>query len=888
MDASEKFIPPAFNLELQERPRLVQGVIASIEANAVTCVVAPTGCGKSALLLQVMEAWSARAGRDRCLWYGCDRFDREAWRFVALLARSVTGAAPSAVPGRGAIEALMSANDPKGVADAIVADGRRVVLFLDNFHLCDVEETARALDILIAESRGLLHPVLTSRRAPHLALGQLRMRGLVGEFDAQDLAFTEAEARNFIGHDCRADADAVDKIIGKTEGWAVALQLVRLLSRAGGSLRQLSQDFSGADQDIGQFLNEEVLRSLPDAMRDFLLAVCPLDRISASLAEAVTLKPDAPALFDEMKERNLFVAPLDRGGRQVRLHSMFRQFLITQASRQGEKPLFESLIRAAAWHRERGEWIEAADYAFRAHREELAAHWLEEGAEELLTRQGETARFLSCAERLPAALRARPAIAYWMIWAALFSGAHDRAAGLLAEHEAVLKRQRGYEVQVGLLRFLIAYFAHRHVEAMALGKQWLTLEPAGSAFDRATVAAGLALCHRTQLDMQGARRALELSRQFIAEIASDYGTAWVATLTAQFLLIQGRPAAARDEIQKTLDKSQLGDFMRGSSELVLAEAYYEMDERDQARQLVKRSLSTVAQHGNIDIAFSGWTVAVRLALLDHGPEAALDLLRQVQALGVRRFGTSILRQIQCLREEIVLDLDYEVRRGLEFVVAEGVDGDGAAASPTPEIAETLKLIGAYRSIVSGNPRRAVAEIMPVMAATRSGGRLRRWAMASCIKASAHHAAGDMNFALRALMEAIEVCAPLGLRRCLLDHAAVIRPLAPALAGHVKTIRDSLTPEAAALALRLAGGNPDEGVGGDEAADDRPAVAATLSRKEFKVLIMVSQGMTNHQITERLFVSLPTVKWHLRNIYDKLEVRSRTAAVAKARALGVLQ
>lgn len=67
----------------------------------------------------------------------------------------------------------------------------------------------------------------------------------------------------------------------------------------------------------------------------------------------------------------------------------------------------------------------------------------------------------------------------------------------------------------------------------------------------------------------------------------------------------------------------------------------------------------------------------------------------------------------------------------------------------------------------------------------------------------------------------------------------------------------------------------------------PAAPIALSRKESRVLTMVSQGLTNGEITERLFVSLPTVKWHMRNIFTKLDVRTRTAAVARARALGML-
>lgn len=892
MGRHEKFSPPTFNLELVPRGRLIEAIRASIAGNTVTLVTAPTGSGKSALMAQVLDAWRGRGGE--AAWFGCDHFDAEAGRFVSMLEQAVAGCHgdgrghDEGVEGdRTTIEALLSAHDPKGLADAIVSRGRRIVFFIDNFHLCDSEETAHALDVLIREGRGLVHAVIGARRGVRLALGHLRLRGLVGEFDAGDLAFSPEEARRLIGHDCRADADAVERVIRRTEGWAAGLQLVRLLVAAGASLRQLAQEFSGADQDIGQFLNEEVFRTLPPPLRDFLLRVGPLDNITAELSEAVTGDGAARDHFHDMQERNLFVMRLDRHGSQIRLHALFRDFLIMQAQRQDPALVARSLRRAALWHHGKGDWIEAIDYAFRAGEGGLAADWLEACAPELLTRRGETARFLSCAERLPPADPTWPRIAFWMAWAALFSGDYDRAGQIMDAHVETLRRQDPQGRQLGLLRFLIAYFTHRHGDALVLGRDWLEGAATETPFDRATVAVAMALCQRGQIDMAGALKSLDLARREIARANTSYGLGWVTTLSALFFLLQGRPEAACKEIEEMLARNQPSELMRASAELVLADACYERGQLDQARLLIRRSLPSIAQHGNIDIALCGWRVAARLALIDKGPEAALDLLRDMEPLSIRRFGAPALRMLHLIRNEIILDLGPVVRRGLD--IADGGD-PGDAAADTPELAERQRLLNAKQNLVSGHARRAIADILPIVAATRASGRLRLWVQACCVKAAAHHADGETTFALRTLVEAVEKAASLGLARSILDHEAILRPLAPAIAQHVASIRDSLPAEVLALVAQWAGTPPPAPDDDDEdaAASGDAAARASLSKKEYRVLAMVSQGLTNGQITERLFVSLPTVKWHLRNIFDKLDVRTRTAAVAKARSMGMLQ
>lgn len=885
MGSFAKFTPPAFNLPLVERRRLVDAMTTSMTCNAMTLLVAPTGSGKSALLVQAMEKWLIRGGE--VAWYACDRFDAEAGHFLSMLEKAISADVCDVGQDSRVLGPLFLAHDPKGLADTIVARGRRMVVFIDNFHLCDSDEVVAAVDVLVRESQGLLHLAISARRVPRLTLGHLRLRGLVREFDAAELAFTIDEARQLIGPGGQADAGSVERVIQRTEGWAAGLQLVRLLIQSGASLRHLAEEFSGANQDVGQLLNEEVFRTLPPAFQAFLLKVGPLDCISVELAEAVTGDPSAHRWFHELYERNLFVLPLDRQRTQVRLHALFRDFLIMQGGRQDPTLAVRSLRRAAQWYRDRGDWIEAIEHAIAAGDLHSAEQWLEARASELITADGETARFLNFAERLEKGGRQRPGIVLWRIWAVLFSGDYGRANDLMAGHLHALKAYDPGGRQLGLVQFVVAYFAHRYVDALQYGQRWLACDSGANAFERETVWLASALCHRTQLDMAQALKFCDLARQEIARAPTGYGLAWLATVSGHFMLVQGHPAAACREIEGMLARQKPNRFMEGTAELVLADAYYERGQFDQARYLVRRSLPTIAHHCIADIALCGWRVAAKLALQERGAPAALDLLRDVEPLAIRRFGLVALKMLRLLRAEIILEFDPEIRRNLE-IADPGDDTEIPTELDTPEIAEWQRLLNAKSSLISGHPKRAIAECLPILTATRASRRLRLWVQASCVKAAAHQDNGEATFALRTLVEAIEQAAELGMRQSIVDQRAILRPLVPALTHYLAAGKAGLTPDVVALIEQLTGKAgtfvPDD----DDGTDGEMVAGAGLSKKEYRILTMVSQGMTNGQVVERMFISLPTVKWHLHNIYTKLGVRTRTAAVAKARTLGMLQ
>ena len=131
-------------------------------------------------------------------------------------------------------------------------------------------------------------------------------------------------------------------------------------------------------------------------------------------------------------------------------------------------------------------------------------------------------------------------------------------------------------------------------------------------------------------------------------------------------------------------------------------------------------------------------------------------------------------------------------------------------------------------------------------------------------------AGKRVSAADFLSSALRLAAPEGYLRAFLEEGAAVMSLLPRV-HHVE-------PEFVRAVLEQ-GHRPPDRVG------SQPLIEP-LSERELEVLRLIAEGLTNRGIAARLFLSLPTIKWHTGHIYGKLGVNSRTAAVAKARALGL--
>jgi len=463
-----KLFVPALGTRSVQRPRLRNALEKARNAR-LTLVVAPAGWGKSTLLAQ----WLCDGGVP-CGWLSLDAADDDVTRFWRYLLVAVQQA--DAGVGSAALRRLDTAgvDVERDVLPVLVNElagaGRDLLLVLDDYHLVRSRPVHRSVAGLLDHAPASLHLVISSRTDPPLPLSRLRVAGDLVEVRAEQLRFTAEEAASMLHRAAVSELSAgeVQRLVDRTEGWAVGLQLaaLRLADRADRQARvDFVERFTGADRHIVDYVGEEVLDALPSQLRDFLLQTSVLSRLSAPLANAVTDGTDAARMLAEIQRGNLFLTALDDEGRWYRYHQLFRDLLAFELQRSG---LVEPTVlhrRAAEWFRGHGELGEAVLHALSSGDLGFAAELIAQGWRpefnlgHLQTVQG----WLTALP--PAKLAADPRLTEAQVWLYLDRGRLDDAAASLSAAE-------GTAADDGHLRVLRALHTFK-TGNVPLAAEWL-------------------------------------------------------------------------------------------------------------------------------------------------------------------------------------------------------------------------------------------------------------------------------------------------------------------------------------------------------------------------------------------------------------------------------
>jgi LuxR family transcriptional regulator, maltose regulon positive regulatory protein len=449
--ARTKLTRPRLRRDVVERAPLLRALRMFALERRLTLVCAPAGYGKSTLLAQLCESLGDAA---QSVWLALDVDDNDSNRlFLSLLAalRDVElewPVDPAALVGQLDAGAAGARAALAGLVNALCSyEGERLLVVLDDLHRVTDASALALLDEIV----GLLPPevgfVIGTRIEPELSLARWRAGGELGELRMADLQFDEADAQAFARSRGLADAgEFAREALPLTQGWAAGLQLV-----AGASaVAKAGPETARTRRHLFDYFAREVLAGLDPELRDFVLQTAVLPELTPALCRAVSGRADAHALLERLYRRNLFVSALDEALPALRLHDLFRDFLLAELERAAPHSLPELHARAA--HAETlpqravAHWLQARRWG-----DALAA--ILECAEALLAEGGHAtlARWL---EQLPADVRRLPeahhvvGLCAWWGWNWLTAREHlERAcAGYRGAG-----RQRHYVAALGLL-----------------------------------------------------------------------------------------------------------------------------------------------------------------------------------------------------------------------------------------------------------------------------------------------------------------------------------------------------------------------------------------------------------------------------------------------------
>jgi LuxR family transcriptional regulator, maltose regulon positive regulatory protein len=862
----------------------------------IVLVVAPAGYGKSTLMAQ----WHGQLLERKvpCAWLSLDPDDDDKVRFMRHLVAALDKAGARIGQAMGANLSADFPSGPKTLLEALAYDlaglEQRVVLFLDDLHFVQSTEVLEILDWLVNYAPHTLQRVIGSREKPRLRLSGLRVRRQMFELDMRQLRFDSQEAAEFyrkrLGQDL--PKDDLERLLTKTEGWPAALELVALALSDPTDRDEFIEQFAGTDSSLVEYLGEALLSRLDERTRNFVFRISMFDRISGSLAQALG-EADAEERLHGLRSRHLFLIPLDRSGTWVRFHHLVGEFFRERYRRTHPLQARECLQSGGHWLHVNGYVEEAVNCLIRAQDWQQATLWVAESVEEFVFRRGYHQTILRWMNALPETEIDRyPVIRTQYAFALAFFPRHG-------EYEAQIHRLRqlvqSHELQphcdacviselhcaVELLTAMSAGLRDEGIRGGELAAAWLARWPDESLRRKGVMGNVLAFGYNAAGQISRALEVIAETRSWLEQSGGYYALAWTGYLEGVLRLKRGDYIDARFACSSTLElvERELHGHPGQACMLhaLLGGIAYEFDEIAPAVEHIERAMGSISECSHADAVIVAYLTQARLQRLRGDENSALAILREGQDLGQRR---RLPRVTLSLAAEECAELaragHYEDAR---LVAARFDFNDLPAAVGNSGLASDKAFRAASRYWLRQSPHQVVQALGGAIESSQQRGLAHRSVELILVRALAHKQAGEVASALTDLHHALTLAAPRQYVRVFLDEGSELRSLVDAL--DLERLGNS---PAVPLARRL---QQAQAKTGNPVRSAASGVGEQLTRREVSILKRLESGLSNKEIAEAIFVSEGTLKWHLHNVYSKLNVKNRSGAMARARTLGLV-
>jgi LuxR family maltose regulon positive regulatory protein len=884
-----KLYVPRGRADAVPRPRLYERLDEGARRE-LTVVSAPAGFGKTTLLAD----WSWRSELP-VAWVSLDERDDDPVRFFLYLIAAIetihdgfgesTRAFLGSLHSREELEPVLTA-----LSNEILESPRDFVLVLDDYHSIRSEVIHDALAFLLEHLPPPMHLIVSGRERPPLPLSRLRARGRLTELRVPDLRFTLEEAADFLGRTMglNLSGERVVALERGTEGWIAGLQLAAHALRADED--DAVEAFAGSARHVFDYLADEVLSRQPEDVREFLLKTSIVETLNGPLCEALTDATDGREMLERLERANLFLVPLDEGGRYYRYHHLFAAFLRERLQRVYPNAILELHRRARLWYEEDGCLAGAVEHALAAEDFDRAADLIEEEAG-VRRRYVDASLLLRWLGELPAGLvRLRPQLCLLYAWALAHAGELEDAELRLQDTEAALKFGDGVAVSAlsdeertmqGEIRIVRARMAAMREDAR------LTTEYSNQALDvlpedeldlRGDVALDLGHAYCSAGDLAAASEAFARAAA-TGSAADDLRTALFALrYGASLEMTRGRLRQAEDLL---LDGQRLAESrpegvpsVAGIIHTGMGELLYERGELDEARRLLETGIHHGRRSGEAKILVYGYVNLARLLMAHGDAEGAHSLIREAGKLAPR------WPLIWAWRARFHL-AQGDVRSAARWAREYGATQDYLSY---PRHFERITM--ARVLLGEGRIDEALDSLQRLVEDARSEGRTAHEIELLVLLALVFERLGDAGQALDHLVRALALAEPEGFVRLFVDEGP---PMAALLSALLRRRNDvSRNGESVKYAGELLGHFAVEASGGEGAQATALPGIEPLSERELEVLRLLAAGRSNPQIARELYLAVGTVKSHVHRIYGKLLVRNRTEAVARSRELGLLE
>jgi LuxR family maltose regulon positive regulatory protein len=891
--ATKLFIPP-LRSGLVSRQRLIERLNAGMECK-LTLISAPAGFGKTTLLsewvaqIRCPVAWVSLDNGDNNLSYFLTHLLTALQRINVCVSKSVHSILQfTEIPHFGTLSTWL--------INEIAETPETFTLVLDDYHEI-IDRQIHELISLILDGQPLqMHIIISSRADPPWSLAQLRGRREVSEIRADDLRFTIEETAtllsNIMGfHLAPEDIATLER---RTEGWITGLQMAALSMRGREDVSSFIKTFSGTHRFILDYLVDEVIDQQHSDVQEFLLRTSILERMSAPLCNAVTGNDNSQTTLTQLEQNNLFLIPLDDERRWFRYHHLFTDLLRVRLGQTQSEQISILHRRASEWY-ERNELIaEAVSHAWEANEFERVVNLLAGNALAMIY-QGELRTLIPWLEALShKALCSQPWLNIARAWTLSYAGKFDAIESLLKKTETTFVRLDGlveepllseveFQSLIGHIATIRAYTAAiRGENSYAVEQAYEALQnlPAGNSMVRGYIMTLLGAALRSSGDLIAADKATS-DAIAISQAAGDCSLAAIVLCdlaALQYTKGQLHEAAATcQEVQQISAQyaRQSGRSLpvMGYAHMRLSAVLREWNNLENASRYAKEGLELCMQWGQADFLVYSYIELAKILLATGDMDDAFDAIqmgkRVVKAISPwPRFYLEVEQVQLWLALGNILD------------VSSWVQDSGLSSEDKLSFQYLFRYINLARVFIAlrrfNEAAKLVERLLEVVEVTGATGYVIEILTLQAITLQAQ---GEIDRALNSLARALALAEPEGYVRTFIDEGipmgvllrqAISHGIAVRYAGKLLAVLEKETSGKSVCRMLSV-----------------KSIAEPLSERELQVLRLLNTYLSSKEIAAELFISVNTIRSHIKNIYSKLNVHSRKDAVTRAREIELL-
>lgn len=847
-------------------------LLCRCEQYPLTLLLAPAGSGKSTLLAH----WQAGRERRSVVHYPLQARDNEPVRFFRQLAEGIRAQVegfdiswfnPFAAEMHQAPEVL-----GEYLADALNRLDGRLYLVLDDFQHIVQPTILDALASMLERLAAGVRVLISSRNHPGFSLSRLKLENKLLCIDQHDLRLNSAQIQQFNRHLGGSELSPayVDSLMAMTEGWMAGVKMALLAYARFGT--EALERFGGGHPEIVDYFGHVVLKRLAPQLHEFLLCSAIFERFDGELCDQVLGRSGSGLLLEDLAGRELFLLPVEDQPGCYRYHALLHDFLARRLALYQPQRVPELHRRAAQQLRQRGELEAALSHAQRS--ADRAFFWvlLEEICEQWL-RSGHYAEVLKWLEPLSEAeLCARPRLLVPMTYALTLSRRFHQARYCLDELVARCADQPGLEAPTRqLLALNLELF--QYDLAFDPGERWTELLAPGLSSDiRALTLTILAYHHLMHGRLQRSIGLALEAKALLAQTGQVFLESYSDLIIALCNRNAGRATCARKDVCQDYQRTERSSPAWVNRATAMVVALYEQNQLAAAQQLCEDLMAMVTSSSATETIA---TVHITLARLLHRrqePGRAARLLERLsRILQLGNYARFTSQAAQESMRQACLDarpaaLDALAQKlGLESRLEAG---EWERVRPYDECWERYGLAAVYWLTQRGAVPRA-CRILKVLAQSLQNSEMAARALvveANLLVLEGTGQSGEQR--TQALLQLVDRFGIVNINRSVFDEAP----------GFAEAVFDLLrsgqlqAPEAYSEAYA------DFLHGEERTVASALDLLGLLTEKEAEIFACLLKGQSNSEISSSAGIALSTTKWHLKNIYSKLNLSGRTEAI----------